>query len=361
MRVIAGSAKGTALHGATGRNLRPVLDRVKESMFGFLGDRVEGARVLDLFAGTGSLGIEALSRGADHADFIEQHAATARAIKDNLERTHLAEEGRVIAARLPRGLAAADGRYGLIFADPPFRIDTRLLEGLFRLILDRGLLEEDGLLVYRHSPHARYEPPAEEWSLDERRDYGDSVVSVYSVAPNEGRAEETSLNVAMCPGTFDPVTYGHLDVIMRVSRHFEKVYVAVAANPSKCPLFTIEERMAMLNESLSSVDNVEVIAFDSLLVDVAHSVGSCCIIKGLRAMSDFEFEFQMVQFNRQMDEEIETFFVMASPEYTYLSSSGLKEVASYGGTIEGLVPSSVEDRLFEKLGRSKPKRSPKKE
>jgi pantetheine-phosphate adenylyltransferase len=361
MRVIAGSAKGTALHGAKGRNLRPVLDRVKESMFGFLGDRVEGARVLDLFAGIGSLGIEALSRGAEHADFIEQHGATAAAIKDNLERTHLSDRGRVVAARLPRALSAASGQYGLIFTDPPFRIDNRLLEGLFRLILDRGLLEEDGLLVYRHSPHARYEPPTGEWSLDERRDYGDSVVSVYCATRHDGRVEENSLNVAMCPGTFDPVTNGHLDVIMRVSKHFEKVYVAVAANPSKCPLFTIEERMAMLNESLGGVDNVEVIAFDSLLIDVAHSVGSCCIVKGLRAMSDFEFEFQMVQFNRQMDEAIETFFVMASPEYTYLSSSGLKEVASYGGLVAGLVPTEVEDRLYEKLGRSKPTRSPKKE
>ncbi len=170
-----------------------------------------------------------------------------------------------------------------------------------------------------------------------------------------------NLKTAICPGTFDPVTYGHLDVIQRVSKHFAKVIVAVAANPGKCPLFTAEERMAMLDESLGNTDNVEVIAFDSLLVDIAHKHGSCCIVKGLRAMSDFEFEFQMAQFNRQMDEAIETFFVMAAPEYTYLSSSGLKEVAAYGGSVKGLVPPPVEDRLFEKLGRPKPRRSSKKE
>jgi len=186
MRVIAGTAKGTALHGAKGRNLRPVLDRVKESMFGLLGDRVEGARVLDLFAGVGSLGIEALSRGAEHADFIEQHPATARSINDNLERTHLAGKASVCVTRLPGGIAAARGPYGLIFVDPPFRIDERLLEGLFRLILDRGLLEDDGLLVYRCSPHAGYEPPTEEWSLEERRDYGDSIVFVFSPAKRDG-------------------------------------------------------------------------------------------------------------------------------------------------------------------------------
>ncbi|MHB8895956.1 MAG: 16S rRNA (guanine(966)-N(2))-methyltransferase RsmD, partial [Candidatus Geothermincolia bacterium] len=167
------------LHGAKGRNLRPVLDRVKESMFGLLGDRVEDTRVLDLFAGIGSLGIEALSRGAEHAEFVEQHRATARSIEENLERTHLADRARVRIARLPAGIAAVRGRFGLIFVDPPFRIDTRLLERLFRLILDRGLLEDDGLVVYRHSPHLCYEPPRGEWSLAERRDYGDSIVSIY--------------------------------------------------------------------------------------------------------------------------------------------------------------------------------------
>jgi len=169
------------------------------------------------------------------------------------------------------------------------------------------------------------------------------------------------LNVAICPGTFDPVTNGHLDVIRRVSRHFTKTIVAVAANPSKCPLFNIEERISMLNESIGDTNKVEVIAFDSLLIDVARAHGSCCIVKGLRAMSDFEFEFQMAQFNRQMDENIETFFVMASPEFTYLSSSGLKEVASYGGSINGLVPDLVEERLLAKLGKRKTTGAPEKE
>ncbi|MBK5092415.1 MAG: pantetheine-phosphate adenylyltransferase [Actinobacteria bacterium] len=163
------------------------------------------------------------------------------------------------------------------------------------------------------------------------------------------------MKLAICPGTFDPVTNGHLDVITRAARHFEKLIVAVAANPEKSPLFKTEERLAMLNECLSDKDNVEVIAFDSLLVDLAHEYGSCAIIKGLRAMSDFEFEFQMAQLNRQMDEQIETFFVMSSPEYTYLSSSGIKEVASYGGQLSYLVPEPVETRLLEKFGKGREK------
>jgi 16S rRNA (guanine966-N2)-methyltransferase len=191
MRVIAGSAGGTRLYGAKGRNLRPVLDRVKESLFGLVGDRVEGADVLDLFAGVGNLGIEALSRGASHADFIEQHRPTADAISANLQRAHLSHKADVYARRLPRGLSAARGPYSLIFVDPPFRIDNRLMEGLFRLIRERGLLDTGGALVYRHSPHSHFEPHGGEWFLSERRDYGDSIISFYELGKKAEGARRT--------------------------------------------------------------------------------------------------------------------------------------------------------------------------
>ena len=165
------------------------------------------------------------------------------------------------------------------------------------------------------------------------------------------RVEAPQVKTAICPGTFDPVTNGHLDVINRASRHFERVVVAVAVNAGKDPLFTIEERLSMLNDCLADNENIEVVAFDSLLVDLSRKFDCCAIVKGLRAMSDFEFEFQMAQFNRQMDECVETFFVMASPEYTYLSASGVKEVACFGGHVGGLVPASVEFRLSKKFGR----------
>lgn len=190
MRVIAGSAKGTRLYGARGQRIRPIIDRVKESLFDLLGDSVEGARVLDLFAGVGSLGIEALSRGASEAHFIEQHRATAGSIRANLERAHLADRARVYAVKLPAGLARARGCYGLIFMDPPFRIDTRLLDELFRRVAERGLLEPGGILVYRNSPQYVYEPRVEGLSLVERRGYGDSIISLYR--PSAGPKEKTT-------------------------------------------------------------------------------------------------------------------------------------------------------------------------
>ncbi|MBN2168874.1 MAG: pantetheine-phosphate adenylyltransferase [Actinobacteria bacterium] len=169
------------------------------------------------------------------------------------------------------------------------------------------------------------------------------------------------MKVALCPGTFDPVTNGHLDVIYRAAKHFDEVVVAVAENPEKGTLFSVEERVEMLNGCLSKDGNIKVVVFDSLLVDLAHEYGSCAIVKGLRAMSDFEFEFQMAQFNRQMDERIETFFVMASPEYTYLSSSGLKAVARYGGSIVSFVPGHVKDKLLRKYNCSDDKKKAGKE
>jgi pantetheine-phosphate adenylyltransferase len=155
------------------------------------------------------------------------------------------------------------------------------------------------------------------------------------------------MTVAICPGTFDPITNGHMDVITRAYKYFERFIVAIAVNPIKQPLFTVEERVHMLEKAIKGMEGVEVSSFNTLLVDFARKIGAKAIVKGLRAISDFEYEFQMSQINQAMGEEIETFFVMANPEYTFISSSAVREVASYGGSISGLVPESVEAELNE--------------
>jgi pantetheine-phosphate adenylyltransferase len=155
------------------------------------------------------------------------------------------------------------------------------------------------------------------------------------------------MTVAICPGTFDPITCGHMDVITRAYKYFSRFVVAVAINPLKQPLFTLEERIHMLEKATVGMAGVEVSSFDTLLIDFARKTGATAIVKGLRAISDFEYEFQMSQINQAMGEEIETFFVMANPEYTFISSSAVREVASYGGSITGLVPANVEAELNE--------------
>jgi pantetheine-phosphate adenylyltransferase len=154
--------------------------------------------------------------------------------------------------------------------------------------------------------------------------------------------------IALCPGTFDPVTNGHIDIIQRASRCFERVVVAVLENPAKAPLFSADERLAMLKEAMAEAENVEVESFSGLLVDYASSRGIRIIVKGIRAVTDFDFELQMAQMNNRMT-GVETFFVPTSPQWSYLSSSLIKEVVRFGGDISGLVPAFVADRLEEKL------------
>lgn len=154
---------------------------------------------------------------------------------------------------------------------------------------------------------------------------------------------------ALCPGTFDPVTNGHIDIIERASRCFDPVVVAVLENPAKAPLFSVEERVAMLKDAVAGLEHTEVESFSGLLVDHARARGIGVIVKGLRAVTDFDFELQMAQMNDRMA-GVETFFVPTSPQWSYLSSSLIKEVVRFGGDVSGLVPEFVRDRLQEKLG-----------
>ena len=156
------------------------------------------------------------------------------------------------------------------------------------------------------------------------------------------------MRTALCPGSFDPPTQGHVDVIQRALQIFDRVVLAVVRNPSKQPLFSAEERVAMLEELFSDIAEVEVESFDGLLVDFARAKGVEVIVKGLRALTDFDYELQMAQMNRQLS-GIDTVFVATNPEYGYLSSSLVKEVARFGAPVEGLVPPLVAKALEERF------------
>lgn len=157
------------------------------------------------------------------------------------------------------------------------------------------------------------------------------------------------MTAAIYPGSFDPVTMGHFDIIQRSAQIFDYLYVAVATNPGKNPIFSIEQRLEYLREITTSIRNVEVITFDGLLVEAAQKNNARIIIKGLRAISDFEYEFQMALMNKKLGEEVETLFMATSTKYSYLSSSLVKEVARLGGCIRDLVPEAVHDKIFNQL------------
>jgi pantetheine-phosphate adenylyltransferase len=156
------------------------------------------------------------------------------------------------------------------------------------------------------------------------------------------------VRVGVCPGTFDPVTFGHLDIIRRGSTLFDHLYVAVLHNPHKTPLFSIDERLDMLREELKSFDNVSVETFCGLSVEYAKQKRAIAIVRGLRAVTDFEFEFKLAAMNRNLEPEIETVFMMTSSEYSFISSSAVKEVAEFGGDVSKWVSPRVASLLRDK-------------
>ena len=164
---------------------------------------------------------------------------------------------------------------------------------------------------------------------------------------------DNAKGTCVCPGTYDPVTIGHLDIIRRAANVFEQVVVGVVNQPvrKQQPVFSAEERVAFIEAEIQKLPNVQVKAFDTLLVDFAREHGARAIVKGLRAISDFEYEFEMNQLNRKMAPDIESIYMMSSPQYSFLSSSGVKELAMFGGDLTDLVPPAVAKRLEEALQR----------
>lgn len=156
------------------------------------------------------------------------------------------------------------------------------------------------------------------------------------------------MKIGIYPGTFDPVTLGHLDIIERSSRIVDKLVIGVLKNSAKRPWFTVDERIELLRRATKDIPNVSVETFDGLTVDFGRTIGASVIVRGLRAITDFEYELQIAQINHKLNPEIDTMFLTTSVAYSYVSSSIVKEVASYGGDISGFVPESIEQAIFEK-------------
>lgn len=159
-----------------------------------------------------------------------------------------------------------------------------------------------------------------------------------------------SHQIAIYPGTFDPITHGHTDLVSRATRVFGKVIVAIAESPHKAPLFSLDERIAMARGELQGLDNVEVLGFDNLLMDFVHEQGAGVIVRGLRAVSDFEYEFQLASMNRHLAEEVETLFMTPDEAYSFISSSLVKEIARLGGDVSEFVGSAVRAAMRQRFG-----------
>ncbi len=331
MRVIAGTARGIRL-APVPNGVRPTSDRVRESVFNALGQFFDGGDVLDLYAGTGALGIEALSRGCERTVFVERDGQLVAVIRENLRRTGFVDQAEIIRGEVGRALdrMVTQGRlFNLIFADPPYRIAATEVGGIMSRL---GALLAPGARVVVESGEASAGGAGGKKGVTRR--YGGTFVTILE------RSEITMI-VAICPGSFDPVTEGHLDVIRRASNIFDHVVVAVGSNLRKKPRLQSAERARLLEKVTAGLDNVSVEVMEGLLVDFAREQGARVIVKGLRAVSDFESEFEQAQLNRKMYPELETVFIMASAEHSFLSSSVVREIASLGGDVRGLVPEGI--------------------
>jgi pantetheine-phosphate adenylyltransferase len=160
----------------------------------------------------------------------------------------------------------------------------------------------------------------------------------------------TATRTAIYPGTFDPVTHGHTDLVTRAARVFDRVVVAIAESPHKAPLFSLEERIAMTRGELTGLDNVEVVGFNNLLMDFTREIGATVIVRGLRAVSDFEYEFQLASMNRHLAADVETLFLTPDEDYSFISSSLVKEIARLHGDVSEFVGPAVQSALRDKFG-----------
>jgi pantetheine-phosphate adenylyltransferase/16S rRNA (guanine(966)-N(2))-methyltransferase RsmD len=337
MRIIAGTARGTRL-APVPRGVRPTSDRVRESVFNALGQFFEGGDILDLYAGTGALGMEALSRGCERAVFVERDVRAIAAIKDNLKRAGFEDRAEVVRGDVAWVLdrLLTDGRvFNLIFADPPYRIANTEVEALLARL---GALLEPGGRVVVESGEAPAGGTGGEKGVTRR--YGGTFVTILE-------RSEIIMIVAVCPGSFDPVTTGHLDIIRRACGIFDHVVVAVGSNLRKQPRLPAAERARLIEKVTAEFDNVSVEVMEGLLVEFAREQGAKVVVKGLRAVSDFESEFEQAQLNRKMYPELETVFIMAAAEHSFLSSSVVREIASLGGEVRGLVPEGIVETVRE--------------
>jgi 16S rRNA (guanine966-N2)-methyltransferase len=351
-RIIAGAAGGRRLSVPAGRGTRPTSDRAREGLFATIlaiHGPLDGARVLDLYAGSGAVGLEALSRGASDVLLVESDPRAARVIRGNIEAVRL-PGARLLGERVERVLARGPGDHpprDVVFADPPFAATAAEVERLLAALRDRGWLAPGALVAVERATRSGPVAWPAGYTPERSRGYG-AATFWYGLGAGPAAASSpgggVSVRRVVCPGSFDPVTNGHLDIVSRAAKLYDEVVVAVLRNPNKTPMFSADERLEMLREVTKEIDNVSVVKFEGLIVDFCKANDISAIVKGLRAVSDFDYELQMAQMNYNQA-GVETLFISTNPLYAFLSSSLVKDFAKYGGDVTSLVPRPVLDRL----------------
>jgi pantetheine-phosphate adenylyltransferase len=299
-----------------------------------------------------------LSRGATSVTFVEQSATSIRVLRDNLQRCGFSERARIVQLPVQRALAQlarAGTRVDGVFADPPY--GQGLVERTLADLATHGVTKPGAWVVIEHHVDETPQVAYGTLRLTQARRYGKTGLALFVVDEEMPVAQKDEKQIvrAVYPGSFDPITNGHLDIVRRAVSVFDQVIVAVAttsSDPQKDgSLFTADERVEMIRDALADVDGrATADKFTGLLVDYCDRTSARVIIRGLRAVSDFEYEFQMAMMNRHLKPHIETFFMAAGSKHFYTASRLVKQVASLGGDVRALLPPAVHERLLAKVG-----------
>ena len=341
MRVISGTARGRHLKELQGMETRPTTDRVKEALFNIVQFELPGRQVLDLFAGTGQLGVEALSRGAARCTFVDQRRDAAALVRENLKLTGLSQQAQVVQADSISFLMSCREKFDVIFLDPPYL--TGVLEKAVETVSAFDILREHGIMVCESPLEQELPTLAAPYERGKEYRYGKIKLTVYR---HLGRPP---MKIAIYPGSFDPVTLGHLNIIKRAAACFDRLIVCVMINSKKQGMFTPEERVELLKKATARFPNVEVDYSDGLLAAYAKRRKAHVVVKGLRAVSDFEQEVQMAVINRKLNPGLETMFLASSEKYTYLSSTIVKEMARYGANLGDFLPREIVEDVNQRM------------
>lgn len=338
MRIIAGKHRGRVLKEFKGREIRPTSDRAKEALFNILQFDIAGSEFLDLYSGTGGIGLEALSRGAERVVFVDNSRESVKLLKENL--AYLKEQAEVVESDALSFVSLSKDKFDLIFLDPPYSVNaTEVVETAIK----RGLLKDGGRIIYEHSED--FEAVVLSAEKVDSRKYGIAVFDFSFRKRREPIRKGGIMRKCVFAGTFDPVTKGHEEVIAKCSAMFDEVIVAICVNVNKTAMFPIEKRLEFLEKTCRKYGNVKVVYHEGLLVDLLKKEGAVYNVRGLRNGKDYEYENEMNFVNSELMPEIVTVYIPCGNMNVQVSSSIVRELLRFNRDVKRYVPEEIADLI----------------
>jgi len=334
LRIIGGTLRGRTLAEFKGYEVRPTPDKVRESLFNILGGRIVGSSFLDLFGGTGAIGIEAYSRGAKKVIINEREKDSLLIIKKNLEKTGTKEEIELSAKDSLLFLHGTSEKFDFVYLDPPYKSDLIMQNAL--AIMPHVLKENGVAIAESEYPFLRIKGLI----LTDQRKYGRVYIAFYKKAVTD---------TCVFAGTFDPVTKGHIDIIRKAKKLYKKVEVVVAVNAEKEPLFSENERVELIRKAVRDIDGVTVKTHTGLMMDFMRDNGYTAYIRGVRGNEDTDYENLMERNNKAMYPELENVVIKADEEYEKISSTAVKKAFIDGEDVGYMLPESIYEEVIKKL------------